>query len=201
MFLQFILLHLLILIYPGPGFFALISRSTYTNRIQSSLYSFGMALADASCCVVGLLFLSALQSNIIVFKILKILGGCYLIYIGAMMIIKAAKYEKKISNQQIRHKNKISRDFISGFFMAISNPKAAIFYSNLLIQFISLKDSLITKSCYILWIFLGGGAFLSLLPELFRIAVVKELLIKNILFVERILGSIVILFAFQIMFF
>ncbi len=194
MFLQFVLLHLLIIIYPGPGFFALVSRSTYTNYIQSSLYGFGMSFADSIWCLVGLLFFSTVESNIILFKILKLLGGCYLIYMGVMMIIKAAAYEKK-------EVKPVSNDFIAGFLMAISNPKAVIFFSNLLIQFVKPEDPLIIKFGYILWIFFAGGFSLFLLAELFKIAPVKRFLIKKIMVVDRVLGSLVILFAVKIMFF
>lgn len=102
-------------------------------------------------------FLSALGLSLILvrsataFEIFKLVGGCYLIFLGFQSAWQAfqknSSIEEKEAEQSLSIDNKSTKQFfMSGFLTNLLNPKVALFYLAFLPQFIHPTDSLLLKS-------------------------------------------------------
>jgi RhtB (resistance to homoserine/threonine) family protein len=86
-----------------------------------------------------------------VFEIVKLIGACYLIFLGGQSLWRALHHGAgKISdtreNTVAKQKKEGSRSIIEGLLTNVLNPKVAIFYLAFLPQFISPGDSVFVKS-------------------------------------------------------
>lgn len=116
---------------PGPNFFAIMYTSTTQSR-RSGLFVVAGVLAGtviwatASLLGLGLLFKTAAW----LYQILKIIGGCYLIYLGAKTIMSARKGQGH-SYQPEKRLLTSWQAFYRGLVVDLSNPKAAVFFTSL----------------------------------------------------------------------
>lgn len=124
----------------------------------------------------GLFFhatLSALGLSLIlvrsatVFEIVKLMGACYLIYLGGQSLWRAVRRgaSKLSDNGEMvaRQKKEWWQSFFEGLLTNVLNPKVAIFYLAFLPQFISPDDAALAKSLLLAGIhFMLGIVWLSL---------------------------------------
>ena len=80
------------------------------------------------------------------FKVLNIIAGLYMLYLGAMLFFGKGELSiTKVSNLPSK-----KQMFINGFIVSVSNPKAWIFFSALLPTFLDKDDPFsITRMCII----------------------------------------------------
>jgi len=120
---------------PGPGTFAIISRSLKDGFYYAAIMTFGLIVGDIIYLIIAIYGLNIVASMMQeFFIIIKYLGGIYLIYLG----YKIFTSETKPQNYQNLPSSKKST-FLSGFFITISNPKVIIFYLGFLPAFIDLQ--------------------------------------------------------------
>lgn len=120
---------LLNIISPGPAILLSI-----TNGVTSGLK---MVLVSTAGNVLGLLILSTisilglgllLKTSVIFFTILKVLGAAYLIYLGIKKFRSKDAFLVEDSNQNVLNKAEYKKKFNEAFFVAITNPKAILFF-------------------------------------------------------------------------
>lgn len=131
-FLFFIMASATIL-SPGPGV-----MMTLTNALSYGLRgTFGgilgiavgaLVVAAISATSLGLL----LASSAIAFTILKIIGACYLIYLG----IKLWRAPPFNFSEQPTHNASFGRRFLEGLVLQLTNPKPIFFFLSIFPQFI-----------------------------------------------------------------
>jgi threonine/homoserine/homoserine lactone efflux protein len=85
------------------------------------------------------------------FETVKLLGACYLIYLGMRSLWKsrrssAGTLDVLAPNSIATHKEEKWKAFFEGTFTNILNPKVAIFYLAFLPQFISIHDWILGKA-------------------------------------------------------
>ena len=80
------------------------------------------------------------------FKVLNIIAGLYMLYLGAMLFFGKGELSiTKVSNLPSK-----KQMFINGFIVSVSNPKAWIFFSALLPTFLDKDDPFsLTRMCVI----------------------------------------------------
>lgn len=143
----FLFASFILAVTPGPGVLYIVARSTIQGR-QYGLASvggvavgnFGNALG-ASLGLVALFAVSAFA-----FTVVKWTGAAYLIYLGVKAIIDARKTTtvsvKPVPQSMVR----IFRD---GFFVALLNPKTAIFFAAFLPQFMNPNGNIAAQSIFL----------------------------------------------------
>ena len=138
---------------PGPSVVVILGfvfsggrKSGISASIGHGLGVFGYAML----CAFGLGFLIEIYSPF--FTAVQFLGAFFLLYL-AFMIIKGSIVENKTSHDVINIDTKKNR-FIEGFFIAILNPKIAVFFLSLFSQFLSIEQTYIT---HLLMAILAGG--------------------------------------------
>ena len=150
------------IISPGPAIFLAIS-----NGMACGLKSVFMS---SSGNIIGLFILSCisisglgvvLTSSATLFLIVKIIGALYLIYLGVKQF-RATKITAMPSKQQINEPQRSSFSFFNeGFLLALTNPKAILFFMALFPQFINVEKPLPEQFSILTAIFMALS-FLSL---------------------------------------
>ena len=138
---------------PGPSVVVILGfvfsggrKSGISASIGHGLGVFGYALL----CAFGLGFLIETYGTF--FTVVQFLGAFFLLYLS-FIIIKGSIVEKKTSHDVINIDSEKNR-FIEGFFIAILNPKIAVFFLSLFSQFLSSEQTHIT---HLFMAILAGG--------------------------------------------
>lgn len=150
---------------PGPGTFAVVARALGSGFSHAFSMSLGMVLGDLVFLLMAIFGLNTIAYMMgDVFVVVKYIGGFYLIYLGIKI------FRSKPSKESIKSSKSISlsKDFISGFLICISNPKVILFYLGFLPTFVNLStltgsDVLLVSSLVviILTIVLGGYSYFA----------------------------------------
>ena len=138
---------------PGPSVVVILGfvfsggrKSGISASIGHGLGVFGYAML----CAFGLGFLIEIYDTF--FTLVQFLGAFFLLYLS-FIIIKGSIVEKKTSHDVINIDIEKNR-FIEGFFIAILNPKIAVFFLSLFSQFLSSEQTHIT---HLFMAILAGG--------------------------------------------
>jgi threonine/homoserine/homoserine lactone efflux protein len=159
-------LNILAAISPGPDFAIVLNNTLKKGRLAGIATSLGIFCAlfiHCSYCSLGLTHL-LLQYRWIM-KTVSMVGGLYLLYMGAMIIKN--RYRKISSDQHVRLKKANNHaSFIQGFLTCLLNPKAAMFIIALfttLIKPVSIAQGYLFTLCMIVPAFLWFIALSCLL--------------------------------------
>ena len=127
------------IITPGPAVLLSVTNSL-THGIKRSVYSslgniFGILIVS-SIAAMGLG--AVLKSSVILFTVLKVFGAIYLIYLG----IRQWWAEHSFFDTSFEERGSSiggHKAFIQGLFVALSNPKAVLFFTALFPQFVDIS--------------------------------------------------------------
>jgi threonine/homoserine/homoserine lactone efflux protein len=134
--LSLLLAILVLAISPGPGLFAVISKSLSSGFKNGSFMVLGLILGDIIYLLMAIYGLNAIAYFMGDFFILiKYIGGMYLLHLGYKIIISS------IQNVNLDSKEELSfiNNFLTGLLITLSNPKVIIFYLGFLPVFINLE--------------------------------------------------------------
>ena len=148
--LVFAITEFLLCLTPGPAVLLVVSQSVRSGFESSLKGTAGILAGNAVYFALSALGLGALlMSSATLFQIIKWVGVAYLIFIGLKMLL--AKSSLADSNQRPSVPKGSMRLFSEGLVTQLSNPKAIVFFSALLPQFLS-TDSGVLKQFIVLGI-------------------------------------------------
>ena len=116
-------------------------NTIHSGKLNGSMAALGITSAHiiySSLAVLGIIYI--LTSLYYVFLIIKILGACYLIYLGVQSI-RSARQSMNFNTGGIKV-NDVScfTSYRQGFLSTILNPKALLYYVSVLPQFCQLIE-------------------------------------------------------------
>lgn len=121
-----IILHLIGLISPGPDF-AMVLRNALGSSRQAGVYTglgFGVAVGvHVAYCILGLAVI--IEHSVLLFDIIKYLGGAYLIYLGIKALLSKLSAKKDPRNVQTFTLTRFQA-FRIGFVCNLMNPKVVL---------------------------------------------------------------------------
>lgn len=132
---------------PGPSVLYCITQSI-TQGFTASVYSaLGVMIS-----IVGIMTLSftglgvIISSSGLAFTIVKWAGAAYLVFIGIKLILSEST-ELEMSEKTNEAKKEFSKftQFVGGFLVGATNPKAIVFFTALFPQFIDMSKPLLTQ--------------------------------------------------------
>jgi RhtB (resistance to homoserine/threonine) family protein len=130
----FLAAGILLNLTPGPDTVYILGRSIAQGREAGVASALGISLGSIFHTCAAALGLSAiLATSALAFGTIKLIGGAYLIFLGAKMILDRRKQLSLPSN--FRRRTTIAA-FRQGILTNILNPKVALFYLAFLPQFI-----------------------------------------------------------------
>lgn len=174
---------------PGPAVFATIGRALSQGLAPTYLFILGIILGDLFFAFLAMVGLAALAAEYtILFTALKILGGCYMIYLG----IKSWKQAKSMALQTQFDENKWQL-VTSGFLLTASNPKDLLFFVSFLPAFLKLESitlgEIFVASVVITITFLLTLSFYAVMAHNIRNIFADG---KNITLLNRIAGMMLV---------
>ncbi|WP_210129947.1 LysE family translocator [Staphylococcus sp. GDX8P54P] len=136
--LTFITITLLIIIVPGPDFLIVMKNTIHSGKVNGAMSALGITFAHviySSLAVLGIIYI--LTSLYYIFLIIKILGACYLVYLGVQSI-RTARQSMNFNTTRIGIDDmSYFTSYRQGFISTILNPKALLYYVSVLPQFLS----------------------------------------------------------------
>ena len=147
--LLFIAVGTAAVVSPGPAILLAISNSVrygMTKVLLSTLGNVSGLFILSSAAIFGLG--AALNTSPRLFLAIKLIGAAYLIYLGIRQLrSKSNFFDKTSSIEKLKNtqpkKNKSNRKiFLEGFLIAMTNPKAILFFTALFPPFINTSKAL-----------------------------------------------------------
>jgi homoserine/homoserine lactone efflux protein len=134
--LVFAITELLLSLTPGPAVLLIISQGMSVGFRSSLTGILGILAGNVVYFSLSALGLGALlQASATLFQIIRWLGIAYLILLGARMLLRR-RTEKESVSRRAESKGSLQL-FSQGVATQLSNPKAIVFFTALLPQFIS----------------------------------------------------------------
>lgn len=183
-------------ITPGLDTTLIIRTATLEGKTKAFQAALGINLG---CIVWGVIVAcglgALLMTSDLAFNALKWIGAIYLTWLGLNLLLKPRSQLASLNNSALTTQNW----FMKGFWGNLLNPKVGIFYISFLPQFIPQSSSPLiwTMSLVMIHVVIG------LIWSIFLIAAMQSISAylkqpKFIRYMDRITGSIFILFALKL---
>jgi threonine/homoserine/homoserine lactone efflux protein len=148
----FVLSGLLLNITPGPDTLYIVGRSSTQGARGGAVAALGVgAGALVHICAAALGLSAILAASATAFRIVKIVGAAYLVYVG-ISLIRSKSSVRSSSAGSVERRFPLRGIFFQGFLTNVLNPKVALFFLAFLPQFV-LTDA---PSKPLAFLFLGA---------------------------------------------
>ena len=199
LFITVALLHLFAVASPGPDFFLIARQSTLYGRDISIWASLGISigiLMHSFLSIVGIYVLLSLYPDFIFY--MKIIASLYIASIGVRTLLVNSQIE--ISPLSDQKNITATKSFVMGFFTNALNPKAFLFFIMVFSLISNTNPSNETK--ILLGVYMAVATFIwfTLISISFSKISKGEFIKKNLPYLEKIIGVILILIALQILY-
>ena len=192
---QFAIVCLLGAMSPGPSLALIIRNSINFNRTSGIVASIAHGLGICLYATVTVIVLEfILRNSELIFFVIQICGSLFLIILGLVFVFKKNN-ENQIETYQIN-----SSSFTQGFIIAIINPKILIWFIAIYSQFIDINASLLNKTILVLTPSIIDAIWYSLVAILVTGYGLKEILNKKKFIIQKIIGGLLILIAFSLIY-
>ena len=187
--------HFLALLSPGPDFFLILQAALRLPLRYAFLVCAGIAAANGVYLVVAVLGLETVREMDTLMRLLKWLGGGYLVYVGFMLLRAPQRSLDAGAPASALHVPGVGRQFMVGFLSAIFNPKNAIFYLSLFTVLVSAETSLEIRVLYALWMVAVVLVWDMGVAGAFGRERVKQLLGRWVFRIEKVSGLLLTVFG------
>jgi threonine/homoserine/homoserine lactone efflux protein len=192
---QFAIVCLLGAMSPGPSLALIIRNSINFNRTSGIVASIAHGLGICLYATVTVIVLEfILRNSELIFFVIQICGSLFLIILGLIFVFKKNN-ENQIETYRIN-----SSSFAQGFIIAIINPKILIWFIAIYSQFIDINASLLNKTILVLTPSIIDAIWYSLVAILVTGYGLKEILNKKQFIIQKIIGGLLILIAFSLIY-
>lgn len=198
MLIPYLIAITLLTLTPGLDTTLIIRTATLEGKAKAFQAALGINLG---CIVWGIIVAcglgALLMTSDLAFNALKWMGAIYLTWLGLNLLLKPRSQLANLNDSAVTTQNW----FIKGFWGNLLNPKVGIFYISFLPQFIPQSSSPIIWTMGLVMIHVVIG----LIWSIFLIAAMQSISAylkqpKFIRYMDRITGSIFILFALKLAF-
>lgn len=188
----------LAVISPGSDF-AIVTRNTISyGRYAGYSTSLGIALSTwvhTLYCLIGVAVI--ISQSAILFNTIKVLGVCYLLYIGVTTFL--SKFQPLLNIEYIVNKKCAAQSFKQGFLSNVTNPKTTLFYLSLFTMVVNKSTSLAIQILYGLIICLLHLLWFISISYLISHPKIKHYFDRNINMINKVVGVVLILIAIKIL--
>ena len=140
----FLLTTFVVVLSPGPAAIAVTTEAISSGFKRSLWVILGIAMANVAFFILSATGIAALIiASHTLFTFIKWIGVCYLLYLGLGAIFSEAGPLRFGASR--KPQGAIHKLFLRGFVLEISNPKALLYFSALLPQFLDVSRSIIPQ--------------------------------------------------------
>ena len=192
--LKGLILGFLIAAPVGPIGVLCIQRTLSKGRVSGFVSGLGAATADAFYGAVAAFGLVVI-SNVLIEQqfILRLCGGIFLLYTGLKIF-----YSKPRENSRIESNTNLISDYISTFFLTITNPITIISFTALFTGIGFMRGNFTTSGFLVVGVFLGSALWWLILS--FGIKWI-QFNVKNfsLELINKISGTVILIFALVVL--
>lgn len=148
LYMAFVLTSAVVICTPGPTVLMVIADALAHHKRHAWSTVLGVGAGDLVGMSLSLAGAGAvLRASSAGFTVLKVLGGVYLIYLGARSIFSAQSRGRALEDLELgmAERSAFSR-FSAAFTVTVTNPKLILFFVAFVPQFISTAHSFIDQS-------------------------------------------------------
>jgi len=178
----------------GPIGVLCIQRTLSKGRVSGFVSGLGAATADAFYGAVAAFGLVVI-SNVLIEQqfILRLCGGIFLLYTGLKIF-----YSKPRENSRIESNTNLISDYISTFFLTITNPITIISFTALFTGIGFMRGNFTTSGFLVVGVFLGSALWWLILS--FGIKWI-QFNVKNfsLELINKISGTVILIFALVVL--
>ena len=192
---------LIAIISPGPAVLLAINNSVMYDLKAVSFSSLGnvvglFVLSSAAMLGLGVV----LKTSAVLFLTFKILGACYLIYIGIKQFRAFGNIFKQVDLEHHKRRVHYAKIFQKAFLICITNPKPIIFFTALFPQFLNPEAPLL-EQFFILTLTFMAFSFFTLMGYAYFTRRLKPWFLTNqrALWFNRVSGAIFIALGFGLL--
>lgn len=164
----FMVTTVVVVLSPGPAVIAVTTEAASNGFHRAVWVILGIAVANVIFFILSATGIAALLlSSHFIFLVVKWVGVTYLLYLGIkVMFSPSASLALSGQKRKNAHGHKM---FLRGFVLEIANPKALLYFSALLPQFIDTKSAIVPQmvafclitfildlACYSLYAYAGS---------------------------------------------
>lgn len=202
-FLILACVHFLAVILPGPDFGLIVRQSIRYGRKMACISAIGIGCGisvHVFYTLIGFSFL--IKQTPWLLLTLKILGACYLLYLGILFIRSSPTPQVTIQENKSKDTQEISpwRAFYLGFITNALNPKATLFFLSIFTTLISPSTPLTIQALYGLWMCSINALWFVFVSFIFSNTKVRTAFLNQGKLFERIMGIIFIVIATKLIF-
>lgn len=193
-------IHLLAALSPGPDFVYVSQQTVSYGRRTGLICSVGIALGLAIHLIYSILGMSVLIASATwLITAIKIIGGCYLIYLGVQGLRARAQGSITILSAQEKNISENAKKTLwKGFLCNVLNPKVPIYFVAIFTTVLSPEMPLWQLSVYGIWLIFLQFMCLSLVVLILSIPVVNKYFRKNGHWVNRFFGGVMVLLGIKV---
>jgi threonine/homoserine/homoserine lactone efflux protein len=152
-FATFLLASLILALTPGPGVIYVLTQTLSQGRAAGLASVCGIALGNLANAAVAALGLAVvIAASAAAFTVVKFGGAAYLVFLG----VQALRAGPRAPAAAVSSRMSPTRLFRSAFFVALLNPKTALFFAALLPQFIQPGAAALAQTFFV------GAVFVAL---------------------------------------
>jgi threonine/homoserine/homoserine lactone efflux protein len=149
-----------VIVIPGPSVLFVVGRALASTRRVAVLSVVGNATGEYVQVVAVAFGIGALvQQSVTAFTVLKLAGGCYLIYLGARTFRQRRSLVQALAVGPETPSDQVS--FLEGFTVGATNPKTVVFLAAILPQFVSRTAGHVPAQILLLGLVFAAIAVLS----------------------------------------
>lgn len=195
------LIHLLVVMSPGPDFIMTIRNSLAYSRRSGIYSSIGLGLGimvHVTYCLAGIALI--ISRSILIFSIIKYIGAAYLFYIGVKSLRAKSKREEELDTAVEHHKIDLTKvqALKTGFITNVTNPKATLFFLSLFTVVIRPTTPLFVKLIMSSEMIVVTMLWFSIVTVIASHRLVRARIGKIQHYLERFMGGVLILFGLKV---
>ncbi len=155
----FVLASFILVVVPGPSVLFVISRGVALGRKAAVLTVLGNELG----LLVQVLLVAAgigslVERSVVAYEVLRLAGAAYIVYLG----VQAIRHRRALSTVLDVTATRSSRHIVrEGFIVGITNPKAIVFFTAVLPQFVEPDGAAVPMQMVLLGLISVTVAFVS----------------------------------------
>ena len=148
LYMAFVLTSAIVICTPGPTVLLVIADALAHHKRHAWSTVLGVGLGDLVGMSASLAGAGAiLRASASAFTVMKVLGGLYLIYLGARSIFSARSRSRELVQDEAKmvSRTPIAR-FTAAFTVTVTNPKLILFFVAFVPQFIATTKSFVDQA-------------------------------------------------------
>ncbi|MGJ8514704.1 LysE family transporter [Carnimonas bestiolae] len=199
--LPLMLIHLGVLISPGPDFLFVAQTSVQRGLRQAFVAALGVVLGILGWATLAVTGLSILVSVRPIHIVISVLGAVYILWLGVQLIRAGRSNANKSDSGPVAEGDKVhtvagyGQSFLKGLFTNLSNPKAVVYFGSIFSLFIQPDMGTFSRYLIVAVVVVESLLFFLLVARTFSFVAVRQFYERNSATIDLITGIVFVIFA------